>query len=167
MWVVGKIKQFQLEKIKSNLKEKEINGCKIDIYAPRFVFTKKVKNKFIKIEKKLLDNYVFFNLNFSNFDIASKSLKFTKGLSYILDNFKSDQKGIKNFIDNCKNFEDERGFIKPSFFLIIKNSKAKFLNGPFSNFVFEVIEKKEKEMNILLGSLKVRVPYERFYLKNI
>jgi transcription antitermination factor NusG len=167
MWVVGKIKQFQLEKIKNNLKEKEKNGCKIDIYAPRFVFTRKVKNKFIKIENNLLDNYVFFNLNFNNFDIASKSLKFTKGLSYILNNFKSDQETIKKFIKNCKNFEDERGFIKPSFFSIIKNSRAKFLNGPFSNFVFEVIEKKEKEMNILLGSLKVRVPYERFYLKNI
>ena len=167
MWVVGKIKQFQLEKIKNNLKEKEKKGCKIDVYAPRFVFTRKVKNKFTKIEKNLLDNYVFFNLNFNNFDIASKSLKFTKGLSYILNNFKSDQETIKKFINNCKNFEDERGFIKPSFFSIIKNSKAKFLNGPFSNFVFEVIEKKEKEMNILLGSLKVRVPYERFYLKNI
>ena len=167
MWVVGKIKQFQLEKIKNNLKEKEKKGCKIDVYAPRFVFTRKVKNKFTKIEKNLLDNYVFFNLNFNNFDIASKSLKFTKGLSYILNNFKSDQETIKKFINNCKNFEDERGFIKPSFFSIIKNSRAKFLNGPFSNFVFEVIEKKEKEMNILLGSLKVRVPYERFYLKNI
>ena len=167
MWVVGKIKQFQLEKIKNNLKEKEKKGCKIDVYAPRFVFTRKVKNKFTKIEKNLLDNYVFFNLNFNNFDIASKSLKFTKGLSYILNNFKSDQETIKKFINNCKNFEDERGFIKPSFFSIIKNSKAKFLNGPFFNFVFEVIEKKEKEMNILLGSIKVRVPYERFYLKNI
>tara|TARA_X000001036_G_scaffold409361_1_gene420384 strand:+ start:7803 stop:8306 length:504 start_codon:yes stop_codon:yes gene_type:complete len=167
MWVVGKIKQFQLEKIKNNLKEKEKKGCKIDVYAPRFVFTRKVKNKFTKIEKNLLDNYVFFNLNFNNFDIASKSLKFTKGLSYILNNFKSDQETIKKFINNCKNFEDERGFIKPSFFSIIKNSRAKFLNGPFSNFVFEVIEKKEKEMNILLGSIKVRVPYERFYLKNI
>ena len=167
MWVVGKIKQFQLEKIKSNLKEKEKNGCKIDIYIPKFIFMKKIKNKFTKIEKNLLDNYAFFYLNFDNFDIAIKSLKFTKGLSYILDNFKSDQETIKKFINNCKNFEDERGFIKPSFFSIIKNSKAKFLNGPFSNFVFEVIEKKEKEMNILLGSLKVRVPYERFYLKNI
>ncbi len=167
MWVVGKIKQFQLEKIKNNLKEKEKKGCKIDVYAPRFAFTRKVKNKFIKIEKNLLDNYVFFNLNFNNFDIACKSLKFTKGLSYILNNFKSDQETIKKFINNCKNFEDERGFIKPSFFSIIKNSRAKFLNGPFSNFVFEVIEKKEKEMNILLGSIKVRVPYERFYLKNI
>ena len=137
MWVVGKIKQFQLEKIKSNLKKKKLMAAKL-IFMLLDLFLRKSKNKFIKIEKKLLDNYVFFNLNFSNFDIASKSLKFTKALATSWIILKVTKKGIENFIDNCKNFEDERGFIKPSFFSIIKNSKAKFLNGPFSNFVLKL-----------------------------
>ena len=167
MWIVGKVKKFQLERLKENLKQKEKDGYKIEVYAPKFVFTKKIKNKFTRIEKVLLDNYVFFNFNKDDYEYANKSSKFCRGLSCILNNFKFDQKSISTFINNCKSFEDKRGFLKPSFFTIIKNSKAKFLNGPFSNFVFEVIEKKEKEMNILLGSLKVRVPYEKFYLKNI
>ena len=167
MWIVGKIKNFQLETVKKNLRKKEKEGLSIDLYVPRFVFTKKVKNKFKKIEKYLLDNYIFINLNQNSFDVVNKSLKFTKGLSYILQNFNRDQESINKFINNCKSFEDEKGFIKPSFFSVLKNSKAKFLDGPFSNFVFEVIEKKEKEMKIMLGSLKIKFSNERFYFKSI
>ena len=94
MWIVGKIKNFQLETVEKNLRKKEKEGLSIDLYVPRFVFTKKVKNKFKKIEKYLLDNYIFINLNQNSFDVVNKSLKFTKGLSYILQNFNRDQESI-------------------------------------------------------------------------
>ena len=78
MWIVGKVKKFQLERLKENLKQKEKDGYKIEVYAPKFVFTKKIKNKFTRIEKVLLDNYVFFNFNKDDYEYANKSLKFWK-----------------------------------------------------------------------------------------
>ena len=48
-----------------------------------------------------------------------------------------------NFINLCKNFEDQEGYLKPVFFKSLINFKAKFLTGPFVNQVFQVVEKKK------------------------
>ena len=39
------------------------------------------------------------------------------------------------------------------FFSILEKNKAKFLNGPFSNLIFEIIEKNKNKIKIKLGQI--------------
>ena len=57
------------------------------------------------------------------------------------------------FINYCKNYEDINGYLSSSFFKNTLKNKAKFITGPFSNMVFEVLNKQKNKLTILLGSI--------------
>ena len=79
-------------------------------------------------------------------------LKFIKGLKYFLDGFQLFQKDIISFIDRCKEFENEKGFISQNFFKIEKFSKYKFSSGPFVGKIFQIIDLQKTKIKILIGN---------------
>ena len=114
MWIIAKIKNNSYEIFVKEL-EKKIQG-KVNFYQPKLSIKSKVKSKLVSKYKPLLDNYIFcFHENFSDKNNLTK-YSFTRGLKFFLNESKYAQSEIKDFIDYCKNFEDEFGFIKNIFF---------------------------------------------------
>ena len=74
---------------------------------------------------------------------------------------KFNQKDIINFINNCKNNEDKDGFLKQSFFEMSKTNKLKFMSGPFSEMIFEIIENNNKKIRLLKNNLNITVSKNR------
>ena len=91
-------------------------------------------------------------------------LSSTKGLEYFLEKSILSQIQIQNFINSCKSFEDHQGYIKPNYFKNFLNLKARFLSGPFINQVFQVIEKKENYMKIIMNDLEIKFSDKTNYL---
>lgn len=65
---------------------------------------------------------------------------------------KRDQIQIVDFIKFCKKNESFDGGLSNNFFLELKIKKARFLNGPFANLIFEILEKNKKQLKILLNN---------------
>ena len=146
MWIVAKIKKNNFTIFAKKLEEKLSN---INFYFP------KIKGK--KLNKNLLGNYVFcFHKSFEKENFQN-SLIYTKGLDYFLNNDNSNQIEIKDFINFCKEHEDENGFIKNSFFKHRINSKGKFTYGPFINSLFKVLEFKKNKLVVEIGNFKVNI----------
>ena len=97
MWLVAKIKKKEFQLFKKSIVENIKNA---QIYTPKYECSAKTKNK--KIIKFILNSYVFINSpNFSD-DSLIRKLKYTKGLEYMLEGFKSNQNQIVEFINYCK-----------------------------------------------------------------
>ena len=62
------------------------------------------------------------------------------GLKSWDDYSESSQKNILDFIDLCKKNSDKDGFLNQSFFNLIKERKGVFIDGPFTNMIFEILE---------------------------
>ena len=149
MWIVIKYKKNEYELFKSELNRKL---KKIKIYCPKLVYEK--KNKFHL--SNILEDYLFcFHKDFEMKEILSK-LKYLKGMSYILSASLFNQKNIAEFIDFLKKNEWKKGYLLINFFFKLSISKVKFLNGPFSNLVFEILEKNKKYIKCSLGNMSVR-----------
>ena len=152
MWVIAKYKKKELNIFLTEFKKKIKHETKV--YQPKIQIYSKSKNVLLK---SILGNYIFlWNESFKNTNIL-ESLKFTKGIEYFLKKPENHQNQIIEFIDNCKNHEDTKGLLKPSFFMSSINDKAKFLTGPFANFAFKVIEKKENFLCVFVGGLKLTI----------
>ena len=122
------------------------------------------RNKIIKKEIHLMGNYIFiYNKEFSDKNFIN-SLQTTRGLDYFLSKSELNQTQVTNFINLCKNFEDQDGYLKPNFFKPLINFKGKFLTGPFVNQVFQVIEKKENFLKIILNDLELKLTDKAKYL---
>ena len=52
-----------------------------------------------------------------------EEIKFTKGLKYFFCESKNSQNDITNFVKNCKNSENDLGFIRNSIFNLEKKKK--------------------------------------------
>ena len=91
-------------------------------------------------------------INDTPLDISCK--KFTRGLKCILEGFKNNQNEISKFINRCKNFEDENGYLKQDFFNRDNFVKGKFISGPFTNLVFDILSREADKIEILIGSYK-------------
>ena len=88
-----------------------------------------------------------------------------KGLCYFLPNYKLEQKQISNFITKCKSHESENKILKPSFFDELVLLKAKFVTGPFKNFVFDIINKNKTNIIVKINNFKITVKTkEKYYL---
>ena len=88
-----------------------------------------LKNKLVAKEFPLLGDYIFcYNKNFSNKFIL-ESLKYTKGCKLILKGFSNCQNEIERFINNCKKFENEKGYISENFFQLKENFIINFVQG--------------------------------------
>ena len=82
MWIVAQIKHNESSILIESLKEKL--GSYPELYSPKILIDKITKNKISSKKKFILDNYVFLkHEKFLDKKIVS-SLKYTKGLQYIL-----------------------------------------------------------------------------------
>ena len=162
MWVVAKIKIKNLNIFKKDLIKKV--GSDVKFYHPKIEYDKYFGNKVKKFEKFILENYIFcYHEKFKISNFVSQ-IKFLKGLVYFLDGYNKNQKNIIKFIDCCKNFENEKGYLTQSFFGTIIAKKAQFLSGPFTNMIFEIIDKQNNKLKILVGNIVTTIPNNKNYL---
>ena len=146
MWIIIKYKKSEYNLLLSQLSKKIKN---IKIYCPKLIYMK--NEKFFT--NYILEDYLFcFHKNFKDIEYCSK-LKYLKGLNYILEGCSLNQNQILEFINLCKKSEDSKGNITQTFFHQLNISKARFLNGPFSNLIFEIVEKNKKFVKCTLGSI--------------
>ena len=156
MWVVLKYKSNELEILKKSFSE--TLGEMPEFYIPKIKYERYVNNKRKVYEKKILDNYIICGHNkFHNYKIINQLNK-ARGLIYFLPGYQSNQQDLIKFVKFCKSKEDSSGYLTQSFFNIAKKSKAKFISGPFSQMVFDIIENKEKELKILINKISMTIP---------
>ena len=162
MWVVAKIKKKKIEIFKKNLIEKA--GQDIQFYCPKIEYNQYFKNKIIKLEKSALENYIFcYHNNFSNAVFINKT-RFTKGLEYFLNGSYQNQNEIIEFIRYCKRSENSKGYLTQTFFKTIVKEKAKFISGPFTNIIFEILEKQKNKLKITVGNIVMTISDNANYL---
>ncbi len=148
-----KPKEFQI------LKE---SFCKVlgelpEFYSPKIKYEYYVKNKLKVFEQNILGNYVVCKHHKLIDSKLINLLKNSRGLIYFLNNSRLNQKELNNFIKFCKSHEDNNGFLRQTFFKVAKKTKAKFVSGPFTQMVFDIIEDKEKKLKVLLNNLNVTI----------
>ena len=146
MWIVTLANNSEF--LKKELLKKISN---LKIYFPK---GKSKKNK----SKNILGNYLFcYSETFKTNNNLIYNLKNLKGLKKILFADKISQKEISNFVDHCKSHEDDNGFIKNSFFKDSLVFKGKIENGPFSNYIFNIISKDKKRIKATIGDIKFSI----------
>ena len=162
MWTVVKIKIKNLNTFKKALAEKI--GADIKFYHPKFVYHKYFGNKVKRYEKLILENYIFcYHEKFRNSSYINE-VRFLKGLEYFLEGHNQNQNQILKFIEYCKTFENEKGYLTQSFFKSIITKKAKFISGPLTNMIFEILEKQKNKLKILVGNIVTTIPNKTNYL---
>ena len=162
MWVVAKVKIKNLNLFKKNLAEKI--GDDVKFYHPKFEYHKYFGDKVKKFEKLVLENYIFcYHEKFKKSHHINE-VKFLRGLIYFLEGHNQNQNQILKFIKHCKSFEDEKGYLTQSFFKTIITKKAKFISGPFTNLIFEILEKHKNKLKILIGNIVTTIPDKTKYL---
>ncbi len=85
-------------------------------------------------------------------------------MEYFLGGYNQNQNNIIKFIEYCKTFENERGYLTQSFFKAIITKRAKFVSGPFANIIFEILEKQKNKLKILVGNIVTTIPKKTNYL---
>ena len=165
MWVILKFDKKNLLTLKFDLINKI--GSEIKFYNPKLQFKKFFKNKIQIKEEYLLGDYLFcFHKDFSKKTIL-ESLKYCKGLKYFLSNYIQSQKNIAKFISLCKTNEDDKGFIKSSFFNFKNYKKFKLISGPLTNFVFDLIEENKFSLKANIGHYRFTVSKENNLLSPV
>lgn len=157
MWAVIKYKKNQYNILVENMSKKF--GNIIKFYKPKIKYVKYLKSKKKELEDSILGNYVFCYLKDFQDQKIITSCKYIKGHEYFLNGHTSNQKQIISFINLCKHYEHEDGSLSQNFFHDLNIGKAKFLNGPFSNLIFEILEKKKSFVKISLGDFKASIRY--------
>ena len=162
MWVVAKIKIKELNIFKKKLIEKL--GKETRFYHPKIEYHKHFGYKIKRLEKLVLENYIF--CHHKKFEKSSfiSEVKFLKGLEYFLKGNDYNQDEIVKFIEYCKVFENEKGYITQAFFKTIIVKKAKFISGPFTNMVFEILERQKNKLKILVGNVVTTISDKTNYL---
>ena len=165
MWIVIKFDINKINSLTYDLKRKV--GNDINLFMPKIKIQKLKNYKIFSKELYLLGSYIFcYHPNFKNSSILN-SLKYIRGLKYILKDFLSSQNDIKEFVLKCKIHENAEGYIKQSFFEIDKKNDFKFLSGPFTNLIFKVISEQKSSLNILLGNFKTTVSKEKYLFRTV
>tara|TARA_Y100000590_G_scaffold198546_1_gene225463 strand:+ start:252 stop:752 length:501 start_codon:yes stop_codon:yes gene_type:complete len=162
MWIIAKHKTKELNLLKNNLTE--IFGENIKFYNPKIKYQKYVKNKLETLERYVLGNYIFFYHEKLKDEDCLAKLKFTKGLEYVLKNFKYNQIEIQAFINYCKQYEDKSGYLTQDFFKNSSMKKGKFISGPFTNMIFSIISEQKTKLKILIGNITTTISKKSGYL---
>ena len=115
-----------------------------------------------KKEFDLLGDYLFCYHNGFVKKRLLEQLKFTRGVKYFLNGFISSQNEIKKFIEKCKNIENEKGYIKHSFYDLEIDKYYKFSSGPFTDKIFKIIELQKNKIDILMGNIKTKIKKKEF-----
>tara|TARA_B100001123_G_C14913171_1_gene868645 strand:- start:56 stop:556 length:501 start_codon:yes stop_codon:yes gene_type:complete len=162
MWIVAKIKKKEISTFKQKLVEKF--GRETKFYYPKIKYNKFIKNKVKEFEKHILENYIFcYNKRFVNPSFVSES-RFLKGLEYFLTGYSQNQKEIVKFIDYCKSFETKDGYLVSAFFKEIIKKRAIFISGPFTDMIFEILERQKNKLKILVGNIVTTISDDGNYL---
>ena len=162
MWVVAKIKIKNFNIFKKSLSEKV--GTDIQFYYPKVEYHKYFGNKLKKFEKLILENYIFcYHEKFNKISTINK-IKFLQGLEYFLDGHYQNQNEINKFINHCKSFENKDGYLTQAFFKTMIVKKAQFVSGPFTNMMFEIIEKQKNRLKIIVGNVVTTISDKKNYL---
>jgi len=155
MWTVIKYKSNEFNNLKNSFSK--ILHEKSKFYNPKIKYQKYIHSKLKVYNKNILDNYLFcWNSEFQ--DIKKVSLlKNARGLIYFLQGYGSNQKDLNKFINFCKSNEDSAGFLKQSFFSAATKSKGKFISGPFTQMMFDILKNNEKKLRVLLNNVNVTI----------
>ena len=165
MWVVIKFDQKKIELMKNDI-SKKISGI-TKYYSPKMIIQYYNKNKLVTKEICLLGDYLFcFNQNFKN-QHCREAIKFSRGLKYLLEGQGFLGNDINRFIETCRNFENEKGYVNFSFLNLIKNNKYRFTSGPFVNKIFEVINFQKHKIDILIGKIKTTLKRKEFSFRPV
>ena len=162
MWIVAKIKRKELNIFKKKLIDKF--GKEVKFYYPIIQYYQQSRNKIKKIEKFVLENYIFCNHpKFNDINVIN-NMKFLLGLECLLKGHDVNQNEIVKFIECCRTFENSKGYLTPNFFKFMIIKKAKFVSGPFSNMMFEIIEKQKNKLKILINNIVMTVSDKQNYM---
>ena len=111
-----------------------------------------------------MENYIFcYHVNFNSSTFTNK-LKFVRGLEYFLNGYYLNQDEIVGFIKYCKCSENNQGYLTQAFFKNIIKKKAKFISGPFTNMMFEILEKQKSKLKIIVGNIVTTISDNTNYL---
>ena len=157
MWIVAKYNNGQSQTLKENLSK--ILGSEIEFYQQKIMIELRKKKFF----KNILGNYVFCKHSRFSEDKILNNLKFIKGLSYFLSNYKLEQKQILEFIYKCKNHEGKNNILSQTFFDELVDLKARFISGPFKSFAFEIINKNKNYFITKINNFKIRLKKKEKY----
>ena len=162
MWIVFIYKWREFSLLKQDFRK--ILGDLPLIFRPKLKYQKLVKKKLKFLEKDILDDYLIcYHEKFQNINMLT-ILKNSKGLKYFLADSKTNQREIISFIDYCKKNQDLDGYIKQSFFEFKNMKRGMFLNGPFTNMIFGVIENQRNKLKVLIGKATMTITKNSNYL---
>ena len=65
------------------------------------------------------------------------------------------------------NSENKEGYLLQSFYQININSKYKFVSGPFTEKIFEIINLQKNKIDILMGNIKTTIKKQEFLFSPI
>ena len=162
MWAVAKIKIRNLNTFKKDIAKRI--GKDIKFYHPKIEYHRYFGDKVKKFEKFILENYIFcYHEKFSSINFTTE-VQFIKGLDYFLKGHTKHQEELTSFINYCKSFENKDGYLTSAFFKTMVSKKAQFVSGPFTNVMFEIIERKKNKLKILIGNIVTTVSDNKNYL---
>jgi len=155
MWIVIAYKPNELNILKNSIRN--ILQKDFSYYIPKIKYKKIATNGIKEVQKNILQSYLICKHDRFKDQSFLNVLSYVKGVRYILNNSQFNQEDIKNFINNCKRNEDKDGFLKQSFFEMSKTNKLKFMSGPFSKMIFEIIENSNNKIKILKNNLNITI----------
>ena len=165
MWTILKIDKKKFKLLKLDFEKKL--GKELKFYNPKIKIQKFQKNNYKDFEVDILGNYLFcFHKSFEKKNVMS-SLQYSRGLKYFLEGFTQSQREINLFINKCKNYEDDKGFLSSSFFSICFDKNYKFFSGPFTERIFKVINLQKNKIEILMGQIKTTIDRKNFLFKPV
>ena len=162
MWIVLKYHKKEFNFLKKDFKK--ILGDLPLIFRPKIKYEKFVKNKLHLLEKDILGDYLIcYHKKFQDVSMLG-ILKNLRGLKYFLSDSKINQKEIISFIEYCKKNQDNKGYIKQTFFDFSAIKKGIFLSGPFTNMLFSIIENQGSKLRVLIGKVTTTIAKNSNYL---
>ena len=160
MWTILKFDNKKINTLQNELYNKL--GSDYKIYIPKILIKRYVKKSYKDTEIRLLGNYMFcYHKNFENFSTINQ-LRFIKGLKYFVTGFYNSQNEIEKFIKKCKKLENKQGYITQNIFDIIESKKYKFISGPFSSQIFEIMKFQKNKIEALIGNFKTKIDKDNF-----
>ena len=162
MWLVIKYRKSEYSLFKHDIKK--VLGNLPLIFRPKFKYQKIIRNKLQFFENHVLGDYLIcYHKKFSNSQILTV-LKSLRGLKYFLKSSQNNQKEIISFVNYCRDNQGQDGYLKQEFFEFSNIKKGIFLNGPFANMLFNVIENNKTRFKVLIGSVITTITKNSNYL---
>ena len=155
MCIVSKIKKNEFSTLKDSLSKRL--GSKPEFYSPKILIDSLIKNKLHRKKKYILENYVFLKHDKFLNKGTLNTIKYLKGIDFVLPFFNSSQNEIINFIKKCKDNENKLGYLSQSFFELVNNKNIEFSTGPFSKFVGALIEVQKNKIKVLVNNYLVSI----------